>query len=175
MRPTLEYASCAWAPHTKTGNQIMEGVQRSAARFVTCDYRSRSSVGAVCTNLVWNSLYTRRRIRYATMFFKIPHGLMRISLTVVITTADARTIHQHKHNPQTLSATSFYVRCIIDGPTVNVNEDMTRRREALAKKTRQLKKSRKINEYWTFNRKGIAKTIGGVVKEIRSDVDLTGY
>ena len=30
-----------------------------------------------------------------------------------------------------------------DGPTVYVNEDLTRRRAALAKKTRQLKKSRK--------------------------------
>ena len=175
MRPTLEYATCAWAPHTKTGIQIIESVQRSAAHFVTGDYRSRSSVGAMCTNLMWNSLYTRRRRRYATMFFTIHHGLKRISLTVVITTADTRTIHQQKHNPRTLSAISFYVRCIIDGSTVNVNEDMTRRRAALAKKTRQLNKSRKINEYWTFNKKGIAKTIGGVVKEIRSDVHLTGY
>ena len=105
VRPTLEYATCAWASYTKTGIQIMEGVQQSAARFVTGDYRSRSSVGAVCTNLMWNSLYTRRRLRYATMFFNIHHDQMRISLTVVITTADARTIHQHKHNPRTLSAT----------------------------------------------------------------------
>ena len=50
-----------------------------------------------------------------------------------------------------------------DGPTV------------LAKKTRQVKKSRKINDCRTFNGKVIVKTIDGVVKEIRSDVDLTGY
>ena len=62
-----------------------------------------------------------------------------------------------------------------DGPTVNINEDMIGRRAALAKKTRQLKKSRKINDCWTFNRKGIVKTKDGVVKEIRSDVYLTGY
>ena len=62
-----------------------------------------------------------------------------------------------------------------DGPTVYVNEDLTRRRAALAKKTRQLKKSRKINDCWTFNGKVVVKTIDGVVKEIRSDVDLTGY
>ena len=58
-----------------------------------------------------------------------------------------------------------------DGPTVYVNEDLTRRRAALAKKTRQLKKSRKINDYWTFNGKVIVKTIYCFVKEFRPDVD----
>ena len=108
VRPTLEFAACAWAPHTKTGIQTIERVQRSAARFVAVDYRRTSSV----------SLYTRRRIRDATMFFKIHHGLMHISLPVIITTADARTRRQHKHKLRTLPATckpyqqSFYVRCI---------------------------------------------------------------
>ena len=69
VRPTLEFATCAWAPHTKTGIQTIERVQRSAARFVTGDYRRTSSVSDMCTNLMWNSLYTRRRIRDATMFF----------------------------------------------------------------------------------------------------------
>ena len=52
---------------------------------------------------------------------------------------------------------------------------MTSRWAALAKKTRQLKKSSKINDCWTFNGKVVVKTIDGVVKEIRFDVDLTGY
>ena len=62
-----------------------------------------------------------------------------------------------------------------DEPTVYVTEDLTRRRAALAKKTRQLKKSRKINDCWTFSGKVVVKTMDGVVKEIRSDADLTGY
>ena len=118
VRPTLEFATCAWAPHTKTGIQTIGRVQRSAARFVTGDYRRTSNVSDMCTNLMWNSLYTRRRIRDATMFFKIHHGLMHISLPVIMTTADARTRRQHKHKLRTLPATctpyqqSFYVRCI---------------------------------------------------------------
>ena len=118
MRPRLEFATCVWAFHTKTGIQTIERVQRSAARFVTGDYRRTSSVSDMFSNLIWNSLYTRRRIRDATMFFKIHHGLMHISLPVSITTADARTRRQHKHNLRTLTATctpyqqSFYVRCI---------------------------------------------------------------
>ena len=62
-----------------------------------------------------------------------------------------------------------------DGPTVYINEDLTSRRAALAKETRQLKRSRKINDCWTFNGKVVLKTLDGVVKEIRSDVDLIGY
>ena len=49
--------------------RTIERVQRSVARFVTGDYPRTSSVSDMCTNMMWNSLYTRRRIRYATMFF----------------------------------------------------------------------------------------------------------
>ena len=62
VRPTLEFATVAWEPHTKTGIQTIERVQRSAVRFVTSDYRRTSSVSDMCTNLIWNSLYTRKRI-----------------------------------------------------------------------------------------------------------------
>ena len=34
---------------------------------------------------------------------------------------------------------------------------------------------KKINDCWIFNGTVIVKTIDDVVKEIRSDVDLTGY
>ena len=57
--------------HTKTGIQRIERVRRSAARFVTGDYRRTSCVSDMCTNLMCNSLYTERRIRDATMFFLI--------------------------------------------------------------------------------------------------------
>ena len=58
--------------HTKTGIQTIERVQRSAARFVTGDYHRTSCVSDMCTNLMWNSLYTRRRIRDATICFDSP-------------------------------------------------------------------------------------------------------
>ena len=99
-------------------DNTIERVQRSAAQFVTGDYRRTSSVSDMCTDLMWNSLYTRRRIRDANMFLKIHHGLMHISLPVIITIADARTRRQHKHKLRTLPATctpyqqSFYVRCM---------------------------------------------------------------
>ena len=71
VRPTLEYATCAWSSHTKTDIQKVEQVQHSTARFVTGDYRRTSSVTAMCTNLMWDTLHTRRCIRDATLFYKI--------------------------------------------------------------------------------------------------------
>ena len=69
VRPKLEFARYAWAPHTKTGIQTIERVQRSAARFLNGEYRRTSCVSDMCINLMWNSLYTRRRIRETTGFF----------------------------------------------------------------------------------------------------------
>ena len=62
VRPTLEFATGDWEPHTKTGIQTIDRVQRSAVRLVTRDYRRTSSVSDMFTNLIWNSLYTRKRI-----------------------------------------------------------------------------------------------------------------
>ena len=44
-------------------------VQRSAARFLNGECRRTSCVSDMCINLMWNSLYTRRRIRETTFFF----------------------------------------------------------------------------------------------------------
>ena len=38
IRPLLEYASAAWNPHTNRDTEIIEKVQRRAARFVAHDY-----------------------------------------------------------------------------------------------------------------------------------------
>ena len=60
------------------------------------------------------------------------------------------------------------------GPTVYI-ENLIRRRAALAKKSRQLKKSIKNKLLLDLQRKSDSKATDGVVKEIRSDVELTGY
>ena len=66
----------------------MEQVQRSAARFVAGDYRRTSSVTAMCTDLKWDSLQTRRVARDATMLFKVYHGFVGIQLPAIIIKAD---------------------------------------------------------------------------------------
>ena len=37
--PSMEYATCAWSPHTQKDAQRLETVQRAAARFVCGDYK----------------------------------------------------------------------------------------------------------------------------------------
>ena len=44
VRPTLEYASTVWSPHTDTDSNQLEMVQRRTVRFVKSDYSSKSSV-----------------------------------------------------------------------------------------------------------------------------------
>ena len=112
-----EYATCAWSPHTKTDIQKVEQVQRSAARFVAGDYRRTSSVTAMCTDLKWDSLQTRRVARDATMFFKVYHGFVGIQLPAIIIKADTRTRCHHEFKlravPASLSHLSAFILCTL--------------------------------------------------------------
>ena len=77
---------------TKTEIQKVEQVQRPAARFVAVNYLNTSGITATCVDLkwkLWNSVCTRRCLMYATMFFKIYKGLVRISLSYRMPALDA--------------------------------------------------------------------------------------
>ena len=50
VRPILEYASSASDPYTQSNINKLEGVQRRAARFVTGDYRTTSSVSEIISD-----------------------------------------------------------------------------------------------------------------------------
>ena len=47
VRPTIEYASSTWNPHTNTDVNRLEQVQKNAARFVCNDYNSATSTSAL--------------------------------------------------------------------------------------------------------------------------------
>ena len=66
----MEYASTVWSPHTKKNIQILEAVQRRAARFVQNDYSNFSSVTAMMRDLEWPTLEERRWVIKVTMLFK---------------------------------------------------------------------------------------------------------
>lgn len=78
VRPVLEYASTAWDPYTQTNVNKLEAVQRRAARFVTGDYRTTSSVSEMITNLGWETLQQRRTQAKLVMMYRITHGLIDI-------------------------------------------------------------------------------------------------
>ena len=78
VRPTLEYSSSVWDPHTKELISDIEMIQRRAARFVMADYNQRSSVAQMLHNLHWQSLQERRAHNKAIMLYKIINGLVAI-------------------------------------------------------------------------------------------------
>ena len=78
VRPQVEYASPVWSPHTDKNINKVEAVQRRAARWVTHDYSSYSSVTQMINTLGWRSLEQRRADARLIMFYKIVHGLVEI-------------------------------------------------------------------------------------------------
>ena len=78
VRPTLEYATPAWSPHTKNDINNTESVQRLAARFVCGDYRCTSSVTEMLESLHWPLLQDRREDKDLEMFYKIEKGMVNI-------------------------------------------------------------------------------------------------
>ena len=75
VRPILEYACTVWSPYTKKDIQILEAVQRSAARFVNNQF---CSVTAMMQDLEWPTLEERRWVTKVTMLFKILNDIVCI-------------------------------------------------------------------------------------------------
>ena len=71
MRPIMEYACTVWLPYTKKSIQILEALQRRAARFVKNDYSNFSSVTAMLQDLEWPTLEEGRWVTKVTVLFKI--------------------------------------------------------------------------------------------------------
>ena len=99
IRPRLEYASEVWNPYTSTLVDRLEQVQRAAARFVFRDYRRTTRVTPLIDKIGWDSLHTRRLVAQNTMFFKIHHNLVNISMPSAIQPATyfARLDHSLKY------------------------------------------------------------------------------
>ena len=78
VRPQLEYASSAWAPHTQSNINKLKSVQRRAARFATGNYNTTSSVTTMLNHLNWDTLQQRRLRTKAIMMYRIINGLVAI-------------------------------------------------------------------------------------------------
>ena len=91
VRPTLEYASTVWSPHTDTDSNQLEMVQRRAARFVKSDYSRKSSVTAMRQDLCWDTLLQRRDQARLSMMYRIAHQQVDIPAERYLTPLDNRT------------------------------------------------------------------------------------
>ena len=104
VRPQLEYASCLWNPWTDRNVQMVENIQRQAARFAISDFRRESSVTSMLNTLRWNTLQQRRILFQAEMLHKIHHGIVNIRFPQHITPVPSfhhlRTHRLSYHQPK---------------------------------------------------------------------------
>ena len=77
IRSILDYASIIWSPHTQKNIQLIESVQRRAARFVANDYSS--SISNLLSDLGWKPLSHRRNELRLLVFYKIIQHLVDIN------------------------------------------------------------------------------------------------
>ena len=116
VRPVLEYASAAWAPHHKSDVDKLEAVQRRAARFVMWDYHRTSSVANMLCQLNCPTLEHRRKVSKLVMLYKIHHRTVDVppshlippntrtrgqNMRFVIPTASI-LVYQHAFFPSTI-------------------------------------------------------------------------
>lgn len=84
VRPSVEYASCAWSPHQQHLRYSVEKVQRRAVRYVAGNYERKASVTAMQTALKWDSLEQRRMKAAVTMGYKIVHHIVAVPSTQLV-------------------------------------------------------------------------------------------
>ena len=98
VRPILEYAAIIWDPHTQSNIQILERVQRRAARYVMNDYDRGSSVSTMISQLGWSSLQQRRSHTKIIMLYRIVHHLVAIPPEIYLQpTQSASRTHHHQY------------------------------------------------------------------------------
>ena len=110
-RPQVEYGSAVWSPYTKENKHKTEMVQRRAARQVSNDYSTYSSVTEMMSNLGWRSLENRCYDICLWMFYKIVYGLAAIPVPSYFERPEVYTSHTqplaYKHNASVTINTLF--------------------------------------------------------------------
>ena len=78
IRPTVEYASPVWDPHTKRNTNKIEMVQRRCARYVTGNIDRTSSVTSLLNCLCLTTFEERRRQYRLAVMYRILHNQVDI-------------------------------------------------------------------------------------------------
>ena len=118
VRPTLEYASSSWNPHTDTDINRLEQVQKSAARFVCNNYKLTTSTSGLVSALGWDTLEQRRLFNQSVLFYKFHNGLVNCKFPDQVTRSTTSFTRSHCLSYQQLQSTvlahsySFFPRTI---------------------------------------------------------------
>ena len=91
VRPHHEYASEIWSLYTMKCTKKIEQIQRNSCRFIFKEYRRDTDTSLLINRLNLDSLYTRRLIQQATMFYNIHYNLVTYVLHL---TYNMQTISQ---------------------------------------------------------------------------------
>ena len=98
VRSLMEYSSTIWNPNLKKDKDALEKVQRRAARWIRSDYRQRSSVTAMLTDLGLATLEKQREDQKLLLMYKVVHRLVGVSCEELgLEKADKRTRASHCH------------------------------------------------------------------------------
>ena len=119
IRPSVEYASSVWDPHTLQNIKKVEQVQRSSARYVTGKYGRDTSVTEIIKSLKWTTLENRRLQSRLGMLYRIRNNLVDIKWSSYLMEANSRTRghgsrFQRTHCNSQQFAASFFPRTIRD-------------------------------------------------------------
>ena len=110
VRPKIEYSSAVWSPHIKEDVNLLERVNRRAARLVfNKSWRQQDvSPTALLNDLGWQQLNERRKQQRLMMLYKISNQLVAIPPTVLKT--PGRTLRGHSKKYQTIRTTCDTVK-----------------------------------------------------------------
>ena len=93
VRPVMEYASSVWSPHLKGHKEVLEKVQRRAARYVLHEYGEGTSPTNMIHRLKWERLEQRRLKARVVMPYRIVHKLVKIPSYQFVPTASSTRGH----------------------------------------------------------------------------------
>ena len=98
IRPTMEYASPVWDPHTKRNTNKIDMVQRRCARYVTGNFDLTSTVTSLLNCLSWPTLEERRRKYRHAVMYRILHNQADIHWQSFLTKTSSCTMGHSWNN-----------------------------------------------------------------------------
>ena len=107
VRSPMEYSSTIWNPNLEKDKEALEKVQRRATRWIPSDYRQRSTVTAMLTDLGLAALEKQWEDQKILLMHKVVHRLVGVTCEELgLEKADkcTRASHYHKlrhHQPTT--------------------------------------------------------------------------
>jgi hypothetical protein len=118
VRPTIEYCSAVWDPHTQDLIYQLEAIQRRAVRFIKNEYDREASVTSLMKELQMCPLQERRKIDRLSIFHKGREGHLALPVRNVLHPTLRPTKRSHSNSYQELQVNkdvfkfSFYPRTV---------------------------------------------------------------